>query len=107
MKKESHLLKMIRIINEFEIGDVVTRQEFIYRLDDPTFRSVDHFRNMLCKSEYLKWVGWGKYEILMKIPEDLTYNQLVFRSYPSEKTAKKNAVRPEWELWWWSKQYGI
>lgn len=66
--------KMKTFINDFEIGDVITRAYMIDEIGDRKnlTQTMDNYRNYLTKTGYLGKIGRGKYIKAKSIPVDMT-----------------------------------
>lgn len=73
-------------INEHEVGDVITRKG-IHKDTERTTAGIDSYINDLKNAGILRKAGHGKYEIVNKVPEDLTTDDLfqIAYSFPTWK----------------------
>jgi len=72
-----------RFLNKHEIGEVITRPDFLYYLyqGPPPRNSTygtggDNYRRILSKMGFLEIVGRGRYKILYHIKDDITSTQI-------------------------------
>jgi len=66
-------------INGKEIGHIFTRKELLLLASLRGIRSttMDTERNALIKSNFLKWVSRGRYELIRKMPEGITLSEVI------------------------------
>jgi hypothetical protein len=77
-------------INKHNVSDIITRKDLILIIKSAMgcwnsgdrFTTVDKYRCWLTQAGYLKWIYSGHYEILKKIPLDLTSTKLEQEAYP-------------------------
>ena|SRR5271157_1831277 len=74
-------------LNTKEIGQIINRKElhkiFVRLVDTGTYKynmgvpetTLDTVRNELTRAGFLKIVGRGKYELVAKVPTDMTLNE--------------------------------
>jgi len=70
------LQDLLIFLNMTKIGDTVTRQSILDNMTYLSNSSVDNYKNLLIKHNYLGIHSSGVYKILKNIPIDLTYTEL-------------------------------
>ena len=84
---ESTLLQTIKFFNSKEIGEIATRKEFLKVVGRSRRYTRDAYRNSLTKLGFLEIVGPGKYKLIKRIPEQLSFCKEGFylKKSPMEK----------------------
>ena len=96
MKRETLFEKYRNLLDSIEVGETITRQTAIYKLD-PDSRgnsaSVDKYRRMFEKANFLRYRDLGMYDKIRNLPKNLTSKDL---ERENEKFLIALNILPSW-----------